>query len=52
MTKKNLLTPRTDQKWRHNIALYLSLLQSYMYRDKFTLNSSEHKALRFIQLNI
>ena len=52
MTNKNQLTPRTDQKWKHDLALYLSLLQSYMYRARFILNSGEHEVLRFIQLNI
>ena len=28
MTNKNRLMPHTDQKWRHDLALYLSLLQS------------------------
>ena len=45
-------TPHADQKWRHELALYLSLLQSYMYRARFILNSGEHEVLRFIQLNI
>ena len=44
--------PHTDQKWRHDLALYLSLLQSYTYRDRFILNPGEHEVLRFIQLNI
>ena len=52
MTNKNRPTPHTDQKWRHGLALYLSLLQSYMYRARFILNSGEHEVLRFIQLNI
>ena len=52
MTNKNRLTPHTDQKWRHDLALYLSLLQSYMYRASFILNSGEHEVLRFIQLII
>ena len=34
------------------IALYLSLLQSYMYSARFILDSGEHVVLRFIQLNI
>ena len=51
-TNRNRLTPHTDQKWRHDLALYLSLLQSYMYRARFILNSGEHEVLRFIQLNI
>ena len=51
MTNKNWLTPHTDQKWRHDLALYLSLLQSYMYRARFILNSDEHEVLRFIQLD-
>ena len=52
MTNKNGLTSHTDQKWRHNLALYLPLLQSYMYSARFILNSGEHEVLRFIQLNI
>ena len=52
MTKKNGLTSHNDQKWRHNLALYLPLLQSYMYSARFILNSGEHEVLRFIQLNI
>ena len=53
MTNKNWLTPHTDPKWRHDdIALYLLLSQSYMYRARFILNSGENDVLRFIQLNI
>ena len=49
VTNKNRLTPHTDQKWRHDLALYLSLLQSYMCRARFILNSGEHEVLIFIQ---
>ena len=52
MPNKNRLTLHIDQNWRHNLALYLSLLQSYMFRDKFILNSGDAGVLRFIQLNI
>ena len=52
MANKNRRTPHTDQKGRHDLALYLSLLQSYMHRASFILNSGEHEVLRFIQLNI
>ena len=52
MTNKNRLTPHTDQKWRHDLALYLSLLQSSMFTARFILNSGEHEVLRFIQLDI
>ena len=52
MTNKNRLTPHTDQKERHDLALYLSLLQSHMHRARFILKSGEHEVLRFIQLNI
>ena len=52
MTNKNRLTHHTDQKWRHDLALYLSLLQNNMYSARFIPNSGEHGVLRFIQLNI
>ena len=52
ITNKNGLTPHTDQKRRDKVALYLSLLKSYMYSAKFILNSGEHELLGFIQLNI
>ena len=52
MTNKNGLMSHTDQKWRHNLALYLPLLQSYMHSARFIINSGEHEVLRFIQLNI
>ena len=44
MTNKNRLMPHTDQKRRRELLLYLSLLQSYMYRATFILNS-EHEVL-------
>ena len=49
MTNKNRLTPHTDQKWRHDLALYLSLFQIYMYGAKFILNSGEHEVLYSIK---
>ena len=52
ITNKNRLTPYTDQKRRHELALYLWLLKSYMDSAKFILNSGEHELLGFIQLNI
>ena len=52
MTNRNRLTPHNGQKRKHDLALYLSLLQSYMYRARFILNSGEHEVLRFIQLNV
>ena len=54
MTAKNRITPHTDKKGAHDLALYLSLLQSYIYKARFILNfyCNEHEVLRFIQLNI
>ena len=52
MTNKDRLTLHTDQKLRHDLALYVSLLKSYIYSARFILNSAEHEVLRFIQLNI
>ena len=52
MTNKNWLTAQTEQKWRHDLVLYLSLLQIYVYRARFILDSGDHEVLRFIQLNI
>ena len=49
MTNKNPLTLHTNQNLRHDLVLYLSLLQSFMYRARFILDSGEHKVLRFIQ---
>ena len=50
MTNKNRVTPHTDQ--RHDLTLYVSLFQSYMYKLRYILNSCKHEELRFIQLNI
>ena len=52
MTNKNRQATYTDQKWRHDLELFLSLLQSYIYRARFILNSGEHELLKFIQLNM
>ena len=49
MTNKNPLTLHTNENLRHDLVLYLLLLQSYMYRARFILDSGEHKVLRFIQ---
>ena len=52
-TNKNRLTPHTDQKRRHDQALYkIHYNKNYMYSARFILNSGEHEVLRFIQLNI
>ena len=52
MTNKNQLTPHTEQKWRHDLVVYLLLLQSYMYSAGFILNFGENGVLGFIQLNM
>ena len=50
ITNKNRLTSHTDEKWRHDLALCLSL--SFMYTARFIQNSGEHEMLRFVELNI